>query len=183
MPDPGSYSNHIKPLGADLKNTATMGSKYGWKPKDGPAPGEYEPAEGSTKPRAKSAFIRQDVSPYKRPAEHMPEPGTYSGHIKLLGADLKNTATMGSKYGWKPTEGPAPGQYNANSEAVKPKSRYAYIKEDIVTEHRPVESTPDPGQYGDYKYYMFGNDIKPKIDMGSKYEFKPKEGPGPGEYE
>jgi hypothetical protein len=56
------------------------------------------------------------------------------------------------------------------------------IKEDLNLYQKPPEITPDPGQYVDFK--TFGYDIKPKIDMGSKYDWKPlNDGPGPGVYD
>jgi len=38
-PDPGAYDSHLKPFGSDLKTSATMGNKYKFIPKEGPAPG------------------------------------------------------------------------------------------------------------------------------------------------
>jgi hypothetical protein len=38
-PDAGQYDNHLTPFGSDLKSTATMGNKYKFVPKEGPAPG------------------------------------------------------------------------------------------------------------------------------------------------
>jgi hypothetical protein len=38
-PDAGLYDNHLTPFASDLKNTATMGNKYKFVPKEGPAPG------------------------------------------------------------------------------------------------------------------------------------------------
>ena len=45
-PDPGHYDGHIKPFGADISRKVDMGSKYKFKPKDGPGPGEYDSTDG-----------------------------------------------------------------------------------------------------------------------------------------
>lgn len=66
-PDPGKYDSHLTPFGADLKNTATMGNKYKFVPKEGPPPGLYEPNESAIKPRAQSAVIKEETHPYRRP--------------------------------------------------------------------------------------------------------------------
>lgn len=54
-------------------NKITFGGKHKWKPDDNPAVGSYNPSP--IKPRVKSALIREDVSPYKRPKERVPSPG------------------------------------------------------------------------------------------------------------
>lgn len=55
------------------------------------------------------------------------------------------------------------------------------IKEEVNLFKRPAEITPDPGQYPDY--IVFGQDIKPTVTMGRKYDWKPlTDGPGPGFY-
>jgi hypothetical protein len=38
LPDPGTYDGHLTPFGSGLKNV-TMGDKYKFVPKEGPAPG------------------------------------------------------------------------------------------------------------------------------------------------
>jgi hypothetical protein len=38
-PDAGAYDNHLTPFASDLKNAVTMGNKYKFVPKEGPAPG------------------------------------------------------------------------------------------------------------------------------------------------
>jgi hypothetical protein len=59
-----------------------------------------------------------------------------------------------------------------------------FIAEDIVTNHRKPDPTPDPGAYHP-SFKTFGSDIKPTIhlDKLGPYPFHPKEGPGPGSYE
>jgi len=37
--DPGQYDGHLKPFGADINTKVTMGNKYKFVPKEGPAPG------------------------------------------------------------------------------------------------------------------------------------------------
>jgi hypothetical protein len=54
-------------------NKITFGGKHKWKPDDNPAVGSYNPSP--IKPRVKSALIREDVYPYKRPKERVPSPG------------------------------------------------------------------------------------------------------------
>lgn len=84
-----------------------MGSKYISKPKEGPAPGSYNPDPGlkHTKERKYEAFF---LSYKKKEGELldgvMPEneetsdPGRYNYNIISFGQDCKSTATMGSKY-------------------------------------------------------------------------------------
>ena len=155
-----------------------MGSKYDWKPKDGPAPGEYEPADNMTKPKIQTAHIKEETHPFRRPADHVPEPGTYSGHIKPLGADLKTTATMGSKYDWKPKDGPAPGEYETGADAIKPTIPAAHIKEETHPFRRPAENMPDPGQY-DGHLKPLGSELKTVVKMDNlrKHNFYPTSGP------
>lgn len=107
--NPGKYDGHLKPFGAGLKNTATMGSKYKFVPKEGPAPGQYQVNDKVVKPRAPEVIIKEDIVTEKRKPEPSPDPGKYDAHLKPFGADLKNNATMGSKYKFVPKEGPAPG--------------------------------------------------------------------------
>jgi len=179
-PEPGSYDGHLKPFGSGINSTADMGSKYKFVPKEGPPPGLYDPNSSANKPRVQSAVIREDVSPFRRPLEISPDGGAYNDS-KPFGAGLNSTASMGSKYKFQPKEGPPPGLYDPNQSAMKPRIQSAVIREDVSPERRPKEVTPDPGQYPDYR--VFGSDIKPKIDMGNKYPWKPlTDGPGPGEY-
>ena len=43
----GPGAHHVeKPFASELKNTATMGSKYKFKAKEGPPPGQYNPDKG-----------------------------------------------------------------------------------------------------------------------------------------
>jgi len=89
---------------------------------------------------------------------------------------------MGNKYKFVPKEGPAPGQYENSTDAIKPKIPVAMMFEEVSPERRPPEVTPDPGSYDNY--YIFGSEVKPKIDMGNKYPWKPlTDGPGPGFYD
>lgn len=54
----------------------------------------------------------------------------------------------------------------------------ATIKEESSIERKPQEKGPDPGQYENV-YKPMGADLG-KVDFGSKYKFKPKDGPAPG---
>jgi hypothetical protein len=97
-----------------------MGSKYKFVPKEGPGPGQYSGKDSSTKPRVQTVLIKEDVSPYRRPQEVTPDPGTYDGHLTEFGAGL-NKVDMGSKYKFVPKEGPGPGAYSGNDSVVKPR--------------------------------------------------------------
>jgi hypothetical protein len=179
-PDPGRYDAHLTPFASDLKTTANMGSKYKFVPKEGPPPGMYENSTDVIKPRIKDAIIREDVAPYRRPAEKTPDPGTYDGHLTGFGDGLKNV-DFGEPYKFKPKEGPAPGQYNGLDSQTKPKVKHALIKEDTSPFRRPAEKTPDPGTY-DGHLTGFGDGLK-NVDFGEPYKFVPKEGPAPGQYD
>lgn len=49
------------------------------------------------KPRVKSALIKGEVSPYKRPKESVPSPGQYENDILKFGKSEKKI-TFGGKY-------------------------------------------------------------------------------------
>ena len=184
--DPGQYDGHLKPFGADINTKVTMGNKYKFVPKEGPAPGQYnaDAADSQTKPKTRYATIKEDVSPYRRPKEQSPDPGQYDAHLTPFAADINTNVTMGNKYKFVPKEGPSPGEYNADraDSVTKSRTKSALIKEDVSPYRRPKEVTPDAGQY-DNHLIPFGADIKTKVTMGNKYKFVPKEGPSPGEYE
>lgn len=76
-PDPGAYQADIIEFGKGLRNSAGMGSKYKFKPKEGPGPGEYEAdrAKTSISFTNKTTIIREETSPYRRPADRSPDPG------------------------------------------------------------------------------------------------------------
>ena len=61
----------------DLKSKIDMGSKYKFSVNDVPPPGTYnpDPADSITKPRSRTALIQTEVSPGRRPAEALPDPG------------------------------------------------------------------------------------------------------------
>jgi hypothetical protein len=92
-----------------------FGEPYKFVPKEGPGPGEYEGQDKHTKPKVQFAVIKEDTSPYRRPADKTPEPGQYDNHLTQFGSDLKTTADMGSKYKFVPKEGPPPGMYEQDS--------------------------------------------------------------------
>lgn len=55
----------------------TIGGKYKWKADVNPGPGQYD-ADASvmhTLPKSRSAVMRPDTSPYRRPKESLPDPG------------------------------------------------------------------------------------------------------------
>jgi hypothetical protein len=70
-----------------MKNV-DFGDPYKFNPKEGPGPGEYEGLDSQTKPKVKYAVIKDDTSPFRRPAEKTPDPGTYDGHLKAFGDGL-----------------------------------------------------------------------------------------------
>lgn len=88
-----------------------MGSKYEFKPDRNPPPGAYniESGHNMSKSSVRSAHIREDTSPYRRPIEKSPGPGEHTGHLTAFGADVTRNITMGSKYEFKPDKNPAPG--------------------------------------------------------------------------
>jgi hypothetical protein len=106
-----------------------MGSKYKFVPKEGPPPGLYENFSDAVKPKAFAAHIREETSPYRRPIEILPDPGTYDGHLTAFGDNLNNI-DMGNKYKFVPKEGPPPGLYENSSDAIKPKVFAAHIREE-----------------------------------------------------
>ena len=83
------------------------------------------------KPKIPAAQIKEEVSPYRRPKEVSPDPGQYDNHLTPFGADLNTTASMGSKYKFKPKEGPAPGQYEVKEDLLKYRVPSALIREDV----------------------------------------------------
>lgn len=62
-----------------------------------------------SKASSKSAIIREETSPYRRPKEKSPGPGEHDAHLTPFGADVKSNIGMGSKYEFKPDKNPAPG--------------------------------------------------------------------------
>jgi len=140
-------------------NNITMGSKYEFKPNRNPPVGGYNTDRGinAISPKSRSAIIREDVYPYRRPKETSPDPGIYDGHLSIFGADVTRRIDMGSKYIFKPDQNPAPGQYNTDSglNMSKSKSSSAIIREE--TAKRQILRDVDPGYiYDDSKYNMFG---------------------------
>ena len=128
----------------------TIGDKYKWKPNENPPPGIYdiERAVSITKFRNRSAIIKEEVSPYRRPKENPPPIGLYDKHLTPFGSDCKTKITMGNKYVFKPLNGsnPGPGVYEVENSiaSLKYKAPSAVIREDSVKYRRPVEPTPEP---------------------------------------
>ncbi len=81
-----------------------MGSKYEFKPDSNPAVGQYNVDAGHymSKSASKSAIIKEETSPYRRPKETSPDPGQYDAHLTKFGSDVKRNIGMGSKYEFKP---------------------------------------------------------------------------------
>lgn len=109
-------------------------------------------------------------------------PGHVDGHLKPFGSEVRNSVSFGSKYKFKPDENPVVGKYDVEKslDYLRP-SRAVKISGRYKTPVKGPEVTPDPGTY-DRHLKPFGS-IKKKIDFGSKYKFKPKEGPAPGQYD
>jgi len=76
-PDPGQYNGDVVTFGKDVKANPGMGNKYIFKADSNPAVGQYEVNESQTKFQNKSVIIREETSPYRRPAESTPDPGMY----------------------------------------------------------------------------------------------------------
>jgi len=137
-PDP--YTGHLKGFAEGLKKTVDIqnSKKYKFKPESTPAPGTYDwtAADSIIKERSKSAVIKEPVSSYRRPAEKLPEPGQYSGHLAPFASHLKNTVNIdrGSKFTFKPDSNPAPGQYDITfgENHTKERPRSAVIREPLV---------------------------------------------------
>lgn len=108
---------------------------------------------------------------------------------KPFGSDIKTKIDFGRKYEFKPNQNPPPGLYNVDDadRLVKPKGYEAYIdpgkarKADTLLDgtkaRKDYEAEPGTGHLKE-----FGSGLN-KVDMGSPYKFKPKEGPAPGQYE
>lgn len=126
-------------------------------------------------------MIREDTSPYRRPKEQTPEPGSYDGHLRPFGSGLARNASMGSKYVFKPDSNPPVGAYELDESFTKSQrtTRVAVIKEETMPYRRPQEISPEPGQY-DAHLTPFGSGMKSNATMGSKYVFKANDNPAPG---
>ena len=162
-----------------------FGNKYIFKPDKNPPVGAYniESGHNMSKASSKSAIIREETSPYRRPQENSPGPGHHDGHLTAFGADVKANIGMGSKYEFKPDSNPPVGAYDINSglNMSQKKSRAAHIKEEVAPYRRPKEDSPDPGFY-DRHLTNLGANITHKMDFGNKYVFKPDQNPAPGQY-
>lgn len=87
LPEPGKYDGHLVPFGQSKMSNVTMGSKYEFKPDRNPPVGGYNIDSGlqMSQRKTRSALIREEVSPYRRPAEKVPEPGSYDKHLIPFG--------------------------------------------------------------------------------------------------
>lgn len=93
---PGAHDSE-KPFGSGMNNAVTMGSKYKFKPKEGPPPGAYNPEKAMklVKPKAYEAFIEGEerkegvlLDGSKPTVDGGADPGAYSGHLKPFGDGL-----------------------------------------------------------------------------------------------
>ena len=134
-----------------------------------------------SKMSVRSAHIREEGSPYRRPKENSPGPGAHDGHLTAFGADVTRNITMGSKYEFKADSNPAVGQYDPSSGIAmsQSKSRMAHITEEKHPYRRPKEQSPDAGFY-DKHLTALGANITHKMDFGNKYIFKANQNPAPG---
>jgi hypothetical protein len=149
MVGPGSVDPY-KPFGSELKTKVNFGSKYEFKPDKNPGVGTYdpEPAMKIVKPRNYEAYFLS----YKKPKPILndgPAPGAYDSHLTPLGADIKQSMTLGGKYETKYNDNPPPGIYDIDRSKylVGPMSRSTIIKQFVNPYRRPKENNPDPGQY------------------------------------
>jgi hypothetical protein len=130
-----------------------FGSKYEFKPDRNPPPGAYniESGHNMSKASIRSAHIRGETSPYRRPKENNPGAGHYDGHLTAFGADIKTNIGMGSKYEFKPDSNPPVGGYDPSTGlamiSTSKRSRSALIREDVHSFRRPKEENPGPGNY------------------------------------
>jgi len=94
-----------------------MGSKYVFKPDSNPPVGGYdvESGDNATKFKNRYTIIREDVIKNKRQPEVTPDGGSYDGHLKAFGSDVKGNITMGSKYEFRPNSNPPPGAYEIDA--------------------------------------------------------------------
>lgn len=128
---------------------------------------------------SRSAVIKKETSPYRRPKESNPEPGQYDRHLTKFGSNGKKFS-IGLPAKWKPDENPPVGGYNPLFYATQPMNKSAIIKSPVSPYRRPKESFPEPGQYTGH-LTPFGADAK-KIDFGNKYIFKVDRNPKVGYY-
>lgn len=111
-------------------------------------------------------------------------PGTHNPH-KGFGEEVTHKMHFGGKYKWKPDANPPPGLYDVNSNVLKPNAPSVKLENDRSTRSDftrvAMQENPSSGQYQTTK--DFGSDIKTKINMGSKYPWKPDSNPPPGLYD
>ena len=79
-----------------------MGNKYVFKADSNPPVGAYNPdaADKIVRPKTRDVLIKEE-SFYRKIPDPSPEPGSYSGHIKPFGSEVKPNVSMGSKYIFK----------------------------------------------------------------------------------
>ena len=120
-----------------------FGNKYVFKPDRNPPVGAYniESGHSMSKASVRSAIIREETSPYRRPQENSPGPGHHDGHLTSFGSDVKANIGMGSKYEFKPDSNPPVGGYDIDRghKMTKSTSKSAIIREETSPYRRPKE--------------------------------------------
>jgi hypothetical protein len=174
-PDPGQYDKHLDKFGSTVTHKMDFGNKYVFKPDRNPPVGAYNIDSGHnmSKASSKSAIIREETSPYRRPKENTPGPGHHDGHLDKFGSKVTHKMDFGNKYIFKADRNPPVGAYNVDSghNMSKASSKSAIIREETSPYRRPIENTPGPGHH-DGHLDKFGSKVTRNITMGSKYEFK-----------
>jgi len=109
----------------------------------GPGYYNHDEAIKTTQTKSRAAVIKESNG-YKRPVEPTPEAG--DAHLSAFGSGLKKV-DFGRKYEFKADSNPCPGQYETDNKITKPASFSAKIVQPTSTYRRPVENSPEPGQY------------------------------------
>jgi len=98
--------------------------------------------------RSVAAKIVSNENAYVRTVEASPEPGQYQQETVTFAKNM-NKVDFGSKYQFKADSNPAVVQYEveASAKATMNRSVAAKIVSNENAYKRPVEESPDPGQY------------------------------------
>jgi hypothetical protein len=117
-PDVGVYNSSVHQQWTTDKSF-TMGAPYQFVPDSNPPVGGYDVDRGLalTQWQNKSAIIRKDSSPYRRPKDREPEPGQYnaSTHKSWTNEYLRDKKiTLGAPYQFKPDQNPPVGGYDVD---------------------------------------------------------------------
>ena len=68
--------------------------------------------------KTRSAIIREETSPYRRPKENNPGPGAHDGHLDKFGSKVTHKMDFGNKYVFKPDRNPPPGAYDLDASSI-----------------------------------------------------------------